>query len=105
MSADLVAAGLGRLLGVIERVADPVARAREAEQVVTLLRQFEAEFCTLRDSAVRADQEQHPRRTRQELADLTGVGVHTIVNARRVGHPISYPGRYARPRKPRGQEA
>ncbi len=96
MTADLTAAGLARLLDLTRQIPGTVDRMREANEVADVLRQFEAEFCNLRDTAIRQDRELFPRRTVDQLVELTGIGFSTITNARRLARPVKHRGRYRR---------
>lgn len=96
MNAELVAAGFARLHANIQAITDPVERAREANDAATVLRQFEAELCNTRDTALREDREANPGHTVPWLVETTGIGFATITNARRKARPVRHVGRYLR---------
>jgi predicted small secreted protein len=90
MAADPLAAGLAALLGRVEAISSDLDRMRQADEAAELLRRFESMFCSIRDSAIRADREAKPNRSITQLVALTGIGRATIANARRVSRPVSY---------------
>lgn len=93
MSAARTRDALAPVVAAIEAMRVPLVRAAAAHAAAAVLRQVETHLCWVRDASLRADRRAHPEHTVDRVAALTGIGAHTIVNARRINRPVKYRGR------------
>lgn len=92
MTTESILLRLYELLAGVEAMRNPLGRAEAANTVAQHLRRAEAQACSVRDAALRQDRQVNPGHTVAGVADATGIGKQTIVNARRRARPVSYRG-------------
>lgn len=90
MSPEPILLRLYELLAGVEAMTHPLGRAEAANTVARHLRRVEAQACAIRDAALRQDRQLNPGHTVEHVAEVTGIGEHTIVNARRRSRPPTY---------------